>query len=334
MPDLSEESFLFGVFDGHGGKKVSNFVAANYQRALQHHLGRKGDKLTNITQSLACFDALLRSRQVNSHLQSLEESSPTADYGLANLAAEIDNCEKPVDSQDEDFGSLDSKSTQDEIEVEGFSCVSDSHLLYSLDHGVSAHQTDRGQLIANKAGTTANVLYMEQHRLHFLNVGDSAAVVCRNGRFEQPNKEHSTKDPAESSRILKSGEKLIRDRVRGVINVSRSIGDLDFKGNSKLSQSEQAIISTPDLAVLDLTNDIDFIVLATDGIWNFVDKTKFCQSIAEAIADKRCLKTELQAICEYIVSERDPSEVIGSDNLTCTVIVNTKQEEDTRLFSN
>lgn len=317
---------MFGVFDGHGGKKISSFVAANYQGALEYHLSKPGDRLSNITQSLTCFDGLLRSQKVNSHLRSLDEKSHMADFGLSNLTTDIDNSEKHIDSLVMEEEVLDSTSTQDESETPDFTCVSDSHMLYYVDHESSTRKAHSNQLIANKSGTTANVLYMEHNKLHFLNVGDSAAVMCRKGEFTQPNCEHSTRDPQESSRILKSGEKIVNDRIRGVINVSRSIGDLDFKSNTKLTQSEQAMVSTPDIEVVDMTDDIDFVVLATDGVWNFVDKTKFCESIADAIQYSRCLETELQSICDYIVSERDHSEVIGSDNLTCTVIVNRKKE--------
>lgn len=51
------------------------------------------------------------------------------------------------------------------------------------------------------------------------------------------------------------------------MNLTRSIGDLKYKGREHLKPEEQAITANPDTYVFDLTDDIDFIIMGCDGIW-------------------------------------------------------------------
>jgi serine/threonine protein phosphatase PrpC len=49
--------------------------------------------------------------------------------------------------------------------------------------------------------------------------------------------------------------------------LTRSLGDLKYKGRDHLTPEEQAITANPDTYVFDLTDDIDFIIMGCDGIW-------------------------------------------------------------------
>lgn len=49
--------------------------------------------------------------------------------------------------------------------------------------------------------------------------------------------------------------------------MSRAIGDLSFKRNENLPAHKQAVISDPDVQYFDIDDDIDFVILASDGLW-------------------------------------------------------------------
>ncbi|KAK1650532.1 hypothetical protein QYE76_068337, partial [Lolium multiflorum] len=51
-------------------------------------------------------------------------------------------------------------------------------------------------------------------------------------------------------------------RVNGIIAVSRALGDFQFKKNNRLK-----LICNPDIHTEDITDDIDFLLIASDGIW-------------------------------------------------------------------
>lgn len=50
-------------------------------------------------------------------------------------------------------------------------------------------------------------------------------------------------------------------RVHGILSVSRSIGDAHLK---------DWVVAEPDTKILQLTSDMEFLVLASDGLWEEV----------------------------------------------------------------
>ena len=55
-------------------------------------------------------------------------------------------------------------------------------------------------------------------------------------------------------------------RVNQSLNLSRSIGDIEFKNNRQLNAAEQMISSTPDIHKID-RKGVEFIIMGCDGIW-------------------------------------------------------------------
>jgi serine/threonine protein phosphatase PrpC len=54
--------------------------------------------------------------------------------------------------------------------------------------------------------------------------------------------------------------------VNGGLNLSRALGDLEYKKAAGLKPEEQAITANPD--VLKIKNEnLDFIIMGCDGIW-------------------------------------------------------------------
>ena len=79
--------------------------------------------------------------------------------------------------------------------------------------------------------------------------------------------DHKTVLFSERDRIIKAGGFIENERVKGIINLTRSLGDLEFKSKKGLLPEQQMIISLPDVKVEPLTPDIEFVMVACDGIW-------------------------------------------------------------------
>lgn len=79
------------------------------------------------------------------------------------------------------------------------------------------------------------------------NAGDSRAVACCKGRAVPLSFDHKPEDKSELGRIKKAGGFVARGRVNHALNISRSLGDLEFKRNRSLKAHEQMVTSTPDL---------------------------------------------------------------------------------------
>ncbi len=50
---------------------------------------------------------------------------------------------------------------------------------------------------------------------------------------------------------------------------------------------EQAVTSYPEIFEYDLTDDIEFIIMGCDGIWDCVEIQKFCDFISNSIKNKK-----------------------------------------------
>ncbi len=56
-------------------------------------------------------------------------------------------------------------------------------------------------------------------------------------------------------------------RVNGGLNLTRALGDFDYKTNSKLEYHEQMITCHPDVRKVERHPDDEFIIMGCDGIW-------------------------------------------------------------------
>jgi len=99
--------------------------------------------------------------------------------------------------------------------------VEDSSLKYSANN-ISAE--NYSSLISNDMGTTANILLIKNNMLYLANVGDSMAVLFKNGQAIRLNHEHKTTLQSEFTRVTKSGAKIINNRIEGRLNLTRAIG--------------------------------------------------------------------------------------------------------------
>lgn len=65
-----------------------------------------------------------------------------------------------------------------------------------------------------------------------------------------------------------AGGYVIDGRVNGSLNLSRAIGDMEYKQTAHLSAAEQAVTANPDVRELQLGPSYEFMILACDGIWD------------------------------------------------------------------
>lgn len=78
--------------------------------------------------------------------------------------------------------------------------------------------------------------------------------------------DHKPDNPDELARIKKAGGKVTDGRVNGNINLSRALGDFEYKGNSNLKPEEQMVTCKPDILKRSL-NGVNYIVMGCDGIF-------------------------------------------------------------------
>jgi len=183
------------------------------------------------------------------------------------------------------------------------------------------------EMLAQFMGCTACVALISKTEIYLANVGDSRAVVCKKGQALALSEDHKPNLDKEKKRIEKADGFIEDERVNGMLNLSRCLGDLEYKMNKKLKQEDQIITAMPDIRVEKITPDVEFLIIGCDGIWDCLtcqaavdylrDKLKPVAKLDKSFKISAVLEGMLDSICAVDVESNDG---IGCDNMTVMVI--------------
>jgi len=172
----------------------------------------------------------------------------------------------------------------------------------------------------DSSGTTAVSVLMQGNKIYCANVGDSRAIASVRGHPQLLSFDHKPQHDRERKRIEAAGGFVENFRVNGNLALSRAFGDFSFKKNSSLTAEEQIVTAHPDIIMKEVTDDHEFIVLASDGIWDVMTN----QDVVEFIRAKFAKNIEPEEVCEqlmdYCLADRVENVGIGSDNMTVVII--------------
>ena len=282
---------IFGVFDGHGGKEVSLFVKNHF---IEEFMNNKNTKYENISKALIetflKMDELLRTKKGRDELNTLNKQSKKED--------EIQD--KKNKSIEKDF--------------------------YKYLDPKNAKNCD----ISSITGCTSCVIVIDEKfkKIYFANAGDSRAVICKNGIAYQMSHDHKPDSSKEKNRIYKSGGWVAEGRIKGNLNLSRSLGDFEYKQDKNLSPKNQMITAYPEINIELLDENCDFIILACDGIWDCLTPQEACDYVKSKLYGQKGkhknnvkISKIIEQMMDDIIAEDINSENgIGCDNMTCIVI--------------
>eukprot|EP01059_Diplonema_ambulator_P020971 TRINITY_DN34945_c0_g1_i1.p1 TRINITY_DN34945_c0_g1~~TRINITY_DN34945_c0_g1_i1.p1 ORF type:complete len:398 (+),score=34.47 TRINITY_DN34945_c0_g1_i1:58-1194(+) len=120
----------------------------------------------------------------------------------------------------------------------------------------------RSEWNGSESGTTATMCLVVEGVLYTANVGDSKAVLLRNGKPVVLTQSHHVSNESEVTNIKKRGGEVIHVRgvpmVNGRIQVTRSLG---------FAPCQNILSQVPDISKHTLNPD-DTIILGTDGLWD------------------------------------------------------------------
>ena len=126
-------------------------------------------------------------------------------------------------------------------------------------------------------GTTAVVALVEAKTLTIAHVGDSRGVLCRaGGETVAVTQDHKPELDAERRRIEGLGGFISHIgcwRAMGILAMSRAIGDLFLK---------PYVSAEPDVLAVPLDDADEFVVLASDGVFDVFDNEQVVQIVQSA----------------------------------------------------
>lgn len=175
--------------------------------------------------------------------------------------------------------------------------------------------------------------------MYVANAGDSRCVMgSAGGKCTPLSFDHKPENQVEIDRIRHCGSEIIEGRVDGNLNLTRALGDLKHKQKEAFTPEEQAITANPDTFEYDIPEDVDFVFMGCDGVWErksneemvawIYERMKQTQDLKEICADllqKECLSPNHQETGKYLSINNDMCIAgLGCDNMTCILIVFTK----------
>jgi protein phosphatase 1G len=84
------------------------------------------------------------------------------------------------------------------------------------------------------AGCTANVCIITKTEMIIANAGDSRSVLRQNNATIQLSEDHKPELFEENKRIVAAGGYVMEGRINGNLNLSRALGDLEYKQDKSL----------------------------------------------------------------------------------------------------
>ncbi|XP_021894756.1 probable protein phosphatase 2C 39 isoform X2 [Carica papaya] len=133
-----------------------------------------------------------------------------------------------------------------------------------------------------KGGSTAvTAILINCQKLIVANVGDSRAVICKNGVAKQLSVDH---EPNMEKEIIENRGGFVSNfpgdvpRVDGQLAVARAFGDKSIKVH---------LSSEPDVAMEKIYDDTEFAILASDGLWKVMTNQEAVDSARHVIKDAR-----------------------------------------------
>jgi len=131
------------------------------------------------------------------------------------------------------------------------------------------------QIKTELSGSTCTIIIIHNHTMHICNIGDSKAIISdTKGNIYKLTVDHKPCNPKEMERVIKSGGEVKKSESESIyrifiqnlrmpgISVSRAFGD-------SIAQTIGVTVD-PDISKRDISEDDLFLMVCSDGVWEFL----------------------------------------------------------------
>lgn len=276
----------FAIFDGHAGKQTARWCGNNLHTLLE--------------ESIVALETS-QSSQVHSQPPSGLDSHPIED---SHPLEEVSDVRDALDSV---FVKADQL-----IEQEGSGSAGCTAAVAVLRWESDENHVDDGVERLEKSTSFEFVPSNHDKRmLYTANVGDLRIVLCRGNKLYRLSYDHKASDAREISRIRGAGGLVIKNRVNGVLAITRSLGD---------SYVKNLVTGRPFTTATEITKDDEFLILACDGVWDVISDDTACKFVQDIFRTQRETKQPedpayaAKKLCQYAIDKAT------TDNVTVMVV--------------
>ncbi|KAI9191930.1 hypothetical protein LWI28_015674 [Acer negundo] len=167
---------------------------------------------------------------------------------------------------------------------------------------------------ALSSGTTALTAIIFGRSLLVANAGDCRAVLSRRGKAEELSKDHRPCCMKERMRIESLGGYIDDGYLNGQLGVTRALGDWHLEGMKELGGRVGPLSAEPELKLITLTKEDEFLIIGSDGIWDVFTSQNSVDFARRRIQEHN----DLKLCCKQIVDEAIKRG--ATDNLTVVMV--------------
>uniref|UniRef100_A0A5B6YJZ2 protein-serine/threonine phosphatase n=1 Tax=Davidia involucrata TaxID=16924 RepID=A0A5B6YJZ2_DAVIN len=164
------------------------------------------------------------------------------------------------------------------------------------------------------SGTTALTAMIFGRSLLVANAGDCRAVLSRRGMAIEMSKDHRPDCINERMRIESLGGFIDDGYLNGQLGVTRALGDWHIKGLKEIGERGGPLSAEPELKLMTLTKEDEFLIIASDGIWEVFRS----QNAVDFARRKLQQHNDVKLCCNELVDEAMKRGAI--DNLTVVMV--------------
>ncbi|KAJ4792584.1 Protein phosphatase 2C family protein [Rhynchospora pubera] len=171
------------------------------------------------------------------------------------------------------------------------------------------------------SGTTALTAMIFGRSLLVANAGDCRAVLSRYGSAIEMSQDHRPCCTHELKRVESLGGYVDDGYLNGLLAVTRALGDWHLEGMKNQNQVDSTdgpspgpLSAEPELKLISLTKEDEFLIIASDGIWDVFSN----QNAVDFVRRRLQEHNDVKLCCKEFVEEAIRRN--ATDNVTAVLI--------------
>ncbi|XP_075485466.1 protein phosphatase 2C 57 [Primulina tabacum] len=191
-------------------------------------------------------------------------------------------------------------------------------------------ETSSGEI---ESGATATAIFIREDVMFITHVGDSCVVLSKSGKAEVLTNSHrpygnNKISLQEIKRINEAGGWIVNGRICGEISVSRALGDMRFKNKkhemlekgveegrwtekfvSRIRFKGDLVTASPDVSQVSLGPDAEFILLASDGLWDYIKSSEAVDFVRKHLRQHGDVQMASEALAQLALNRYSQDNV-------------------------